>query len=357
MEYAAGGYLPAAEETVSFEMATPTALLGSICKALEEKGYKTDCRVGRSKYRVDIGILDPADPDRYILGILLDGESYRDAKTTRDRELAQTEVLYGLGWKLLRVWSLDWWDNRDKELDRILRTLHDLQTADTSVLLSTPEQETQEGIFGIVSTSDETTPSESSDEESNGYVVREYCAAQITEEPLEAERIAKGLEDDRLCACIRDILAVEAPIRDNLLTARVLRSCGIAHTGPRLQSKLSGLIRAMEIPFTVEDGQIVYWNDRGDMESYREIRVNGEGKNSREMQDVPVCEAVNAVCAVLQDQFCLSTEDLISEAARLMGYSRTGNQGLYLFKTAILAAMKNGQIVTGNGGSWRLAEK
>jgi hypothetical protein len=74
------------------------------------------------------------------------------------------------------------------------------------------------------------------------------------------------------------------------------------------------------------------------------------------MQDVPLCEAVNALCAVLQAQFCLSTEDLISESARLMGYSRAGNQGLYLFRTAILQAMKSERIAVGNGGSWRLTQ-
>jgi hypothetical protein len=355
LEYAESGSLPVGEETVSFDSSDPTALIDSICEALREKGYGTDCRVGRSKYRVDIGVLDPADPDRYILGILLDGESYRDAKTTRDRELAQTEVLRGLGWNLIRVWSLDWWDNRDKEMERILRALSELQSAGGGVASVTDEGECPTAILSGDAIGEETL-SESVEEKSADYVIREYRAADLTEEPLEAEQIVKGLADDRLRACIRGILEIEAPIRSNLLMSRVLHTLGIAHTGPRLQSKLTAIIRAMEVPFTVEDGQIVYWNQKEDAESYREIRVCGEGKNSRDMQDVPLCEAVNALCAVLQAQFCLSTEDLISESARLMGYSRAGNQGLYLFSTAILQAMKSERIAVGNGGSWRLTQ-
>ena len=57
--------------------------------------------------------------------ILLDGEGYLTAKTVRDRELAQVDVLHGLGWNILRIWTMDWWDNRQKELERVLACLED----------------------------------------------------------------------------------------------------------------------------------------------------------------------------------------------------------------------------------------
>ena len=74
---------------------------------MKEKGYETDLSVGRSEYRIDIGVVDPENPEEYILGILLDGNGYGTAKTTRDREIAQISVLNGLGWKILRVWCMD----------------------------------------------------------------------------------------------------------------------------------------------------------------------------------------------------------------------------------------------------------
>lgn len=42
-------------------------------------------------------------PDKYLLGILLDGAGYKTAKTTRDREIAQINVLQGLGWRITRI--------------------------------------------------------------------------------------------------------------------------------------------------------------------------------------------------------------------------------------------------------------
>ena len=75
---------------------------------------KTHCMVGHSQYRLDIGVIDPAHPGQYLLGILLDGNTYRDARTTRDRELAQEAVLEGLGWELHRIWTMDWLESRRK---------------------------------------------------------------------------------------------------------------------------------------------------------------------------------------------------------------------------------------------------
>lgn len=106
----------------------PGGVARAICRALAANGYETACAVGHSACRVDVGVVDPAQPDRYLLGILLDGESYTAAANTRDREIGQTAVLEDLGWDLLRVWSMDWWDNSAKELRRILDRLDRLQT-------------------------------------------------------------------------------------------------------------------------------------------------------------------------------------------------------------------------------------
>ena len=128
LEYAQGGQLELDEKALGRVHGRKTGIADSICAALEERGYQTQCAVGKSDYKVDIGVVDPGRPGRYLLGILLDGEGYRTAKTVRDRELAQTEVLRGLGWNILRIWTMDWWDNRQKELERVFARLEKLKS-------------------------------------------------------------------------------------------------------------------------------------------------------------------------------------------------------------------------------------
>ena len=94
-----------------------------LCNAIEDAGYKTQRNIGASNMKVDIAVINPFDEDEYLLGIILDGESYRMASTTKDRELSQISVLQGLGWKLHRVWTMDWWDNSKKEISTVMDIL------------------------------------------------------------------------------------------------------------------------------------------------------------------------------------------------------------------------------------------
>ena len=94
-----------------------------IVSCLKGSGYDADINVGRSEYKVDIAVIDPEDPGKYILGIMMDGRTYRENKTTSGREIYQENVLRGLGWNTMRVWSVDWWEDRDKVMSRIIETI------------------------------------------------------------------------------------------------------------------------------------------------------------------------------------------------------------------------------------------
>jgi hypothetical protein len=90
---------------------------------LESKGLVVEERVGRSLARVDLAIVDPDRPGNYLLGILTDGVSYRKAGSARDRERLKVEVLTGLGWRLVRLWSQDWIKDKDAEIERIMASV------------------------------------------------------------------------------------------------------------------------------------------------------------------------------------------------------------------------------------------
>ena len=59
-------------------------ILDCICSELEKAGYKYQIDVGHSKFKVDIAVLNPFNEDEYLLGILLDGDTYRQSVNTKD---------------------------------------------------------------------------------------------------------------------------------------------------------------------------------------------------------------------------------------------------------------------------------
>lgn len=90
--------------------------------------YKYKCQVGVSGYRIDIGILDPKDPLKYLCGIECDGATYHSAKSVRDRDKIRQEILESLGWKIYRIWSTDWFKNKDREIKKLFDYLESLKS-------------------------------------------------------------------------------------------------------------------------------------------------------------------------------------------------------------------------------------
>ena len=84
-----------------------------------------ESQVGESGYRIDIGVRDREIPGRFICGIECDGMSYHSAETVRDRDRLRQQVLEDRGWIIHRVWSTDWFKDRQGKIDRLLRLVRE----------------------------------------------------------------------------------------------------------------------------------------------------------------------------------------------------------------------------------------
>ena len=98
----------------------PQLIVSQIADALRWKGYEVKTEVGSTDIRVDVAVIDPANKDRYIMGIICDGASYFKLKTASDREVIRPAVLRSLGWNLVHVWTLDWLLRSDQVIEHII---------------------------------------------------------------------------------------------------------------------------------------------------------------------------------------------------------------------------------------------
>lgn len=110
-------------QTRSSDLPGTQGILRQICSVVEGRGLNCDTHVGRSNIQVDAAVINPYEPEDYLLGILLDGSQYHNTMGTRDREVSQISVLESLGWDIERFWTMDWWDNSEKEKMRLNRLL------------------------------------------------------------------------------------------------------------------------------------------------------------------------------------------------------------------------------------------
>ena len=94
-----------------------------VAEELERHGLTVHRQIGCSGYRIDLAVVDPKSPGRYLLGVECDGASYHAPATARDRDRLRQEVLEGLGWRLCRIWSTDWLRDRDRQVERVKEAL------------------------------------------------------------------------------------------------------------------------------------------------------------------------------------------------------------------------------------------
>ena len=91
-----------------------------IANQLSKNGIKVKTYVGKSKFKVNIAIQDPSNENNYLMGILLDDKLYQAIPTMSDREIVQPSVLKSLDWKVMRIWTLDWFERPEHVIENIL---------------------------------------------------------------------------------------------------------------------------------------------------------------------------------------------------------------------------------------------
>jgi superfamily I DNA and/or RNA helicase/very-short-patch-repair endonuclease len=93
----------------------------SVYEFLVENGFKVSTQIGCSGFRIDMGIHDPNDYSSFCLGIECDGAIYHSARTARERDRLRQAILEDMGWKIYRIWCIDWLKNPEQEKSRLLQ--------------------------------------------------------------------------------------------------------------------------------------------------------------------------------------------------------------------------------------------
>ncbi len=108
------GIMPAAFETEYAQ---------KVAEALRARGYEIDTQVGIGGYRIDIAVRKDG---KYVLGIECDGKLYKASKSARERDYHRQKYLESRGWRIKRMWSMDWWRDADAEIDKLCALIESL---------------------------------------------------------------------------------------------------------------------------------------------------------------------------------------------------------------------------------------
>ncbi len=92
----------------------------AVKRALESRfGWEIVPQVGEAGFFIDLAVVDPERRGRYVLGIECDGVAYHSSPSARERDRLRQSILEDQGWRIHRLWGVDFFRRPEQELAKI----------------------------------------------------------------------------------------------------------------------------------------------------------------------------------------------------------------------------------------------
>ena len=300
------------ENKISKGNSSPTMDLKEFIKNdLVRLGYKAVCNVGDSNFKVDIAIKDENDKD-YLLGIIIDNALVSNT-SLRDKIYVMPNVLNNLKWKIITIYSVEYFKNKDACIDRIIDVIDDPFVKEEHVL--NPKIEKNDVI----------------EEAYDKLPYNVTKSKNFTKYDLE-----KGF-DYNIGLVLNDVINTEAPISFDLIKDRIKEYSDIKVFNQKAAQRLRMMLKILEYQKTLDqDGNEFYWQKVKEktMDHYR-------AAFKRELKDISKEEIICAMNNVIEVQGNISQDDLFKFTLIAFGYdnkvlSKTNKERLlYVYDYAI----------------------
>ena len=357
-----------------------------VCAELERRGWTVHRQVGCSGYRIDLAVVDPELPGRYLLGIECDGASYHSASSVRDRDKLRHELLRELGWALHRIWSTDWWENREREVDELLAALEAAESrwaelpsmataveAKTSAVPNSTNDETQREIAPaapVVDNPSGATPAvgpsalqpppasaaervevalQSLAQDSIAYPRRlEYYRATPVRTIGDQQAFYNPGHGDAIAKALRTVVHDEGPIVVELAARRVAEMWGFSHLKGTGVDHVLGFARAAGVLETQQNNERVLQLYEATTNSRVPARVPIDGRSRRTIDQIPLTELASLLCFWIEEAGPMPERDLYDHALRTIGMRKLGKLIRIRLERALSEAARLGWLTTSN---------
>lgn len=295
---------------------------------LKEAGYQVDMQVGCSGYRIDLGVRHPNKSD-YVLAIECDGATYHSGKTTRDRDRLRQEVLEKLGWRFYRIWSTDWFLNKEIEKKKLISAVEkaieifdkkeEIDSDSKALKESNQPQEQQEEQDFIVEEDIDHTELKSLFKTYNNYDI-----------------YSKKLPS--FWNTVPDLVAMEAPITEELLLKKTVGFFGREKVTNVVRSQFNYNMRSIKNVFRIKDYYVI------DKNMKIEMRIPKDGDEPRDILMISNDELASGMLIVIKNNIGISKEGLFTTMANLLGFTRKGNNIVEKLTESLKQLIKNKQV-------------
>ncbi len=312
-------------------------------------GYDIFAQVGCSGYRIDIGVVDPVEPGRFILGVECDGATYHSAYTARDRDRLRGEVLKNLGWKIHRVWAPDWVTQRVIEVNRLKLAIeqalapadakgsnpntsssraHDLTNRTTVTIASNPLMDYKGGIPSW------TVP---------------YKVCKLQSRTPRGFQFHDSAAKDHLSFMLKEVIRVEGPLHVDVAARRLADARGRERVGGRMMKAIRSAINKLTKEGAADRRRKFIWPKRSGFSLKVRRPDPDDPDSSRNIEYICDEELELAIQNIVRDAMSIPEDELITGTARIFAFDRTGENIRKRIKWSIQHMIREGTVVQRGG--------
>ena len=260
-----------------------------VAEELSNYGYDCRCDVGVSDFKIDVAVVDPKNKHNFILAILCDGESHFSVK---DRTVMQVQTLRRNNWNVIRLYSINFFNNPKREIKKIKEYLDKLCSGGKAV--------------------------------ATGFK-KPYKAAKFAEKAVDAQYILSGEHDAEIIKVIKAVVSAEEPISAQFLLKRVLSAFGLTKHGVKLDAKINSLIQGCGYQSADIAGvRSIFRSDK--FSSFDRYRVEDGVQLRTSESDYSPYDIISLVKSILLNKVSMYSDELVVAVQRELKVPRLSDR-------------------------------
>lgn len=295
-----------------------------VANVLLSHGYDVEAQVGSAGFKIDLAVRHPERSQDYVLAIECDGARYHSSAWARERDRLRQQVLEGKGWKFHRIWSTDWFYNRDTEVKKLLSAIviaqHTEVAGDNQLREPESEFDSQSPIERTFSARDRAP------EKANGVIayVEPVFSSEMANSAARLD-IHEVAQDD-LANLVIKIVEIEGSVHQDVIVARVVKLWNVGRTGSRIREALSRAIQHSLDGGTIResqgDGDHFYVAPDFTQTSQFRDRTDVELSLIRKHDYLPLGELGAGVAVIVQEGISVSRDECVKVLGNRLGFNR-----------------------------------
>lgn len=289
----------------------------------------------------------------FLCGIECDGVAYHESETARDRDRLRQQVLEARGWTIHRVWSTDWFKDRQGQIERLISLIEEDRARAQEEAAA--DRQARERLAR------EAEASAAEDAERIKQEIAEIRSTALDSEPYERPFAAPYVKTPGegkyatsnfyavtlgdLVKLIVLVVETEFPIHRFDVLTRVAGMWGM-RLGSRIQGRILQACESAEGGGAVRLRGDFYWSVSSGgkciVRSRAGTRIPGDRIAPEEYHE--------AILAVLAKGHAFSRSQLVNEVRSVFGFSRTGAILEEAINSEIDALLGTGKLGEGSTG-------